>query len=61
MEKQKSKRGKDKVVKNRRPRETGPATLKRFKLGCENRVGEKTKIGIRGLSKQLKMAVETRE
>ena len=60
-ENQKTTRGKEKVVRNRRPRETALATLKRLKRGDENELERKLRLEKVVASKQLRLAVETEE
>ena len=58
---QKSTRGKEKVIKNRRPQETMPGHSQRLKRGDENELGRKLRLENVVATKQLRMAVETKE
>ena len=58
---EKTKRGKENVVRNKRPREQRLVTLKRLKRGDENELERKLRLEKVVASKQLRLAMETDE
>ena len=60
-ETKKTTRGKEKVVRNRRPQQKRLATLKRLKRGDENELERKLRLEKVVASKQLRLAMEMEE